>query len=70
MAELLLAGLHQSSRRTIAREGRDVAVRGLAELRTQVAIILQDRVRYPMTTFENVAVRRIDAMHNREHVHR
>jgi ATP-binding cassette, subfamily B, bacterial len=59
----LLTRLYDSDEGRILLDGHDLRSYDLDELRANMGVIFQDFVRYHMTAAENIAVGRIDALH-------
>src|SRR5688572_13052276 len=64
----LLARLYDPDEGRILLDGHDLREYDLAELRSNIGVIFQDFVRYHMTAAENIAVGRIEALHDRPRI--
>jgi ATP-binding cassette, subfamily B, bacterial len=64
----LIAGLYRPSAGTLLWDGTDADDLDLAEVRRNVAVIFQDYARYFLTAHENVAISRLDLLHDTERV--
>jgi ATP-binding cassette, subfamily B, bacterial len=64
----LLSGLYQPTQGTVSWDGHEIGATDLDRIRSHVTVIFQDFARYFLTAHENVAISRIDAMHDKKAV--
>ncbi len=64
----LLARLYEPTEGAILLDGRDIREYSLSSLRNNISIIFQDFVRFQLKADENIAIGRIDALHEQAEI--